>query len=130
MLNIKVKVPTWTELCVLEPALVELEKLARSLADESDDSDESEVLDPWYLQLKPRLVKLVGWERPVPGYTARELPLDKFGCISADQLLDPADTAKRKAAYEAVPEKFQVLYDSTAYNVAYEYLLGVLEGGE
>lgn len=67
---------------------------------------------------------------PVPGYSARESPLDEFGCLTAAVMITPVDEAKRKAAYDAVPEEFKVLYDPTAYDVAYEYLLDVFERGE
>jgi len=127
MLNIKAKMPTWKELCELEPALLELEQLAHKCAEDTSPRNDAGDLR-WYMEIKPRLVKLVGWERPVPGYTKQKLPLDEFGCIPAGLLIDRKGLTELKAACDAVPEKYRVLYDSPAYDVVYDYLLDVFEG--
>lgn len=56
---------TFTELCTLEPALRELEEFARNAARE-EEAEQGEYRCGnacWYSQVKPRLLRLVGWGR-------------------------------------------------------------------
>jgi len=118
-----VEIPTWKELCTLEPQLIELERLTHK----TSEKYRRHGYGPWYKEIRPRLTKLIGSGRPIPGYTPPEIPPGvKFICIA--DLYTPAEKAKLKAAQESIPENLKVLYGSPAYDVVYRRLLDVLMG--
>jgi hypothetical protein len=137
---------TFDDLCAIEPRLRDLERDVKEFARVSRRKSPRCANAAWYgygpftgAGFKPRLLKLVGFEREPPGYVAPELPplpTDGAG-LSVVKLSDPILQERFRLrlkanaqAIERLPAEAQanerVLRDCSAYDVAYSHLYELL----
>ena len=118
----------------LEPRLLRLEAVARRLA--TRPLSDAQFLSLWYGRFKPRIVRLVGYGRKLPGTPAMECvpePGEGIVLVSGTELLAAYArqlTAKAVIAARTDPEalrRHRELETTEAYTVVYQHLLKILE---
>jgi hypothetical protein len=103
----------------LEPRLLALRDEAQAFKRESEGKDAVCANGFWYRNLKPRLVELVGFDRPIEGEVVRE-PISHTEWLSEFLEHAEADGRVRSRLIAKLPREMQSLYGVHAYDVCYE----------
>ncbi len=134
--------PTWDELSVLEPRLLQLESWVRRVARENRANSEWCANAEWYGWVKPILVMLVGWNSAHPDPMLRterayELAYEYLYELLPDCSHDAAlscgwDRAPLPQAYQAVLGEAYDEYDGPGeiYEVVISDYKSFLQGGK
>lgn len=120
------QLPSWRQLVRLEPGLADLEDDARSIKAGPHFCANT----VWYRNLKPRLLRLVGWSRRRDELPKLVPPLEN-GAVPASWFTDSPEARKREELLDRLRRReahagLAILWTNEVYDLAYEYLYYLL----